>query len=172
MKKILSLICIFLILTACSTVKYTRSPKIDARGAWAVVDFNNHTVTPMAGARAASISDSLVRARGVNNLIYKSFNQQDKALPLMNTGVSRSEIIQWASRNNIRYVLTGDVNEWRYKVGIDGEPVVGVSLRIIDVPNHHVIWSSVGSQSGHVRQAVSMIGQQLIARLLTHARIA
>ena len=43
--------------------------------------------------------------------------------------------------------LGGAVDEWRYKVGVDGEPAAGVTLQIIDVASGDILWSGgVGTQ--------------------------
>jgi hypothetical protein len=72
----------------------------------------------------------------------------------------------WARDHEVRYALAGSVEEWRYKVGVDGEPAAGVTLRIIDVPSGKTLWSGSGAQSGWSREALSAVAQKLIRKLL------
>ena len=65
-----------------------------------------------------------------------------------------------------QYALTGAVDEWRYKVGVDGEPAAGVTLRIVDVATGNTLWSGAGGKSGWSREALSAVAQKLIRQLL------
>jgi len=58
------------------------------------------------------------------------------------------------------------VEEWRYKVGVDGEPAAGVTLQILDVATGDILWSGSGGQSGWSREALSAVAQKLIRKLL------
>jgi hypothetical protein len=66
----------------------------------------------------------------------------------------------------VRYALTGTVEEWRYKVGVDGEPAAGVTLQIIDVATGEMLWSGSGGKSGWSREALSAVAHKLIRSLL------
>lgn len=59
------------------------------------------------------------------------------------------------------------VDEWRYKVGVDGEPAVGITLQVIEVQSGNVIWSAAGSRTGWSRDAVSAVAQKLLRQLLS-----
>ena len=67
----------------------------------------------------------------------------------------------------MRYALLGAVDEWRYKVGVDGEPAAGVTLRIIDVASGDTLWTGAGGKSGWSREALSAVAQKLIRDLLS-----
>jgi len=56
--------------------------------------------------------------------------------------------------------------EWRYKVGVDGEPAAGVTLQIIDVATGELLWSGSGGKSGWSREALSAVAHKLIRDLL------
>ena len=71
------------------------------------------------------------------------------------------------SEQQVRYALTGAVDEWRYKVGVDGEPAAGVTLRIIDVASGDTLWTGAGGKSGWSREALSAVAQKLIRDLLS-----
>ena len=61
------------------------------------------------------------------------------------------------------------MNEWRYKVGLDGEPAVGVSISIIEVASGQVVWSGTAARTGWSREAVSAIAQKATDKLLNDA---
>lgn len=133
----------------------------------ALLPFTNATETPQADARAQAITTVLLRSRGINNLlVYPPQANKQCFIPCLVAPLPRNELLAWARSQNACYALTGTVNEWRYKIGLDGEPVVGVTLELIDVNNNCVIWSAVGSRSGGCRTAVSTVAQGLIADML------
>lgn len=74
--------------------------------------------------------------------------------------------LTWAREQGARYALGGSVDEWRYKVGVDGEPAAGVALSIIDVTSGDTVWSGVGGKSGWSRESLSGVAQQLMRDLL------
>ena len=76
------------------------------------------------------------------------------------------DALTWAREQKIRYALAGSVDEWRYKVGVDGEPAAGVTLSILDVATGDTLWSGTGGQSGWSRQALAAVAQKLIRELL------
>lgn len=161
---------LLLFLNACTggIVNYSACQRcIDPYSKIAVVPFSNHTETPLAGERAMSITAALLESQGFCNLsIYQNHYHGKILFPGMNQVESQEALLQWARSTHARYMMTGTVNEWTYKVGLDGEPVVGVSLELIDLSSGKMVWTAVGSQSDGSRIAVSTVGQELINRLL------
>lgn len=155
-----------LLVGSCTTVHVQRPPAgLDHNASWALLPVVNHTQTPQAGLRAESILETLVRARGVQNLqkYPTELNSESLFEPAERGAVDRG--LQWAHNLEADYALTGTVDEWRYKVGVDGEPAVGVSLQLIEMRTGRVLWTAVGSKTGWSREALSAVAQKLIARL-------
>ena len=75
--------------------------------------------------------------------------------------------MEWAKKQNIRYALVGTVTEWRYKVGLDGEPVAGMTLQLLDLQDGKVLWSGSAGKSGWSREAVSAVAQQVLGQLVS-----
>ncbi|MDH0047930.1 penicillin-binding protein activator LpoB [Comamonas terrigena] len=153
-------------LAGCSTTDRGSTPALQRQASWAVLPFENHTETPMAGQRAEAIAAALLHARGVGEVKrYAGPAQQD---PLFGVpgGASADSGLGWARDQGVAYALTGAVDEWRYKVGVDGEPAAGVTLRIIDVKTGATLWTGAGGKSGWSREALSAVGQKLIRGLL------
>ena len=131
----------------------------------------NHTEVPQAGLRAEAITEALLRAHGVGDLTrYPATMNQDTLLMPAERKVL-DEADKWARGQGARYAVFGAVDEWRYKVGIDGEPAVGVALHIRDMQSNQVVWSGVGGKSGWSRESLSGVAQKLIRQLLATAHI-
>ena len=124
------------------------------------------TETPLAAGRAEATAESLLRANGIGKLRRYPASLQQEAL--FETGERKpfEASLQWARKEGARYALTGSVDEWRYKVGVDGEPAVGIALSIIDVASGETLWSGAGGKSGWSREALSAVAQQLMRRLI------
>ncbi|MCR9192134.1 MAG: penicillin-binding protein activator LpoB [Gammaproteobacteria bacterium] len=174
MKQILKPLVILavLCLTACATI--SSAPQITCSPShWGIVPFSNNTEVPQAGYRAMSITKGLLEARGVSNIrVYKSNESCNQLIVCPNANPSINEILAWARRHDLKYVMTGTVNEWVYKVGLDGEPVVSLSLNLYDVAQGRSIWSTVGSRIGTTRSGLGTTGQNLIRKMLCTLKIA
>ncbi len=157
---------LLLLLTACSTLDRGQSPELDRQGSWVVLPFANHTETPLAGNRAESIAEALLRTNGMARVKRYPGAAQQEALFDASERKQQDEALAWAKQQGARYALGGAVDEWRYKVGVDGEPAAGVTLQIIDVASGDTLWSGTGGKSGWSREALSAVAQQLIRDLL------
>ena len=157
-------LCLFV--NACTTVNVQSMPAgLKANAQWALLPMVNHTQTPQAGLRAEAILESLVRTRGVTKLqkYPAALNAESLFEPVERSAVE--EALKWARGEQAIYALTGTVDEWRYKVGVDGEPAVGITLQLIELQTGNVLWSATGSKTGWSREALSAVAQKLISRL-------
>lgn len=142
-------------------VKITNYKKI------AILPFRNMTETPQADQRAASMTANLLRTKGINNLItYPNKTKQFTLIPGVKPEIAMRKLLIWARKQNASYAVIGDVTEWNYKVGLDGEPAVGINLELINVENEQVIWAAAGSKSGGSRTALSDVALDLIESML------
>ncbi|MEZ5728658.1 MAG: penicillin-binding protein activator LpoB [Burkholderiaceae bacterium] len=138
---------------------------IEAGASWALLPVLNHTETPQAGLRAEAILESIVRTRGVRRLARYPAGLNTESLFDPVDRKSLDAALAWAGKKGHRYGLTGSVEEWRYKVGVDGEPAVGLSLQLIDIHTREVVWSAVGSKTGWSREALSAVAQKLLGEM-------
>ena len=146
-------------------------PAIERSAKWVMLPVLNHTEVPQAGMRVEAITEALLRSYGVNDLTrYPATLNQDTLFEPAERKVM-VEAEKWARIQGARYGIYGAVDEWRYKVGIDGEPAVGVALHIIDLQNSSVVWSGVGGKSGWSRESLSGVAQKLIRQLLATAPV-
>jgi len=155
-----------LLLAACSTLDTAPSVKVDRKADWVLLPFVNATETPLAGLRAESVTMGLAQSLGIGRIQSYPQNLRDDNLFEAGHGNNTVKALEWAREHGARYALSGTVQEWRYKVGVDGEPAIGLSLQIIDLKNGQVIWSGAGSRSGWSRQTLSGVAQKLIRQML------
>lgn len=158
---------VLLSFVGCSTVDRSPAPKIDPNASWVVLPFANHTETPLAGQRAEAIALALLQASGNRQVKLHASEAASFFEPAAQS--RQEEALTRARESGAQYALAGAVDEWRYKVGVDGEPVVGLSLQIIEVSNGKTLWSGSGGKSGWSREALSSIARQLLRQLLLPA---
>jgi len=163
-----------LVLSACGTsIQSTAEHEaLDGRAKWALLPIANNTDTPQAGLSAEAMVEHLLRHRGVTSLLqYPAALSRDSLFEPTERKVSE-EARKWAREQGARYGVTGNVQEWRYKVGIDGEPAVGVTLKVIDLASGNVVWTASGARSGWSRAALSGVAQTLLTDLLGSLQLA
>jgi polysaccharide biosynthesis protein PelC len=152
--------------SACTTTQIQSLPgEVDKSASWALLPILNLTETPQAGLRAEAILESLIRAGGIKNLkrYPSSLNTESIFDPVERK--AQEQALVWAKGEKVRFAISGTVDEWRYKVGVDGEPAVGLTLQIQDLSTGAVVWTAAGSKSGWSREALSAVAQKLIAQL-------
>jgi hypothetical protein len=153
-------------LTACAVYEIQDSPPIDTQAKWIMLPMINHSDTPDAGNRATDITATLVRSQGITQLSsYEPPVIETNQLELDQQKELR-QAINWAKQQGYNFGLSGSVQEWRYKSGLDGEPVAGITLNMIDLNNGQIIWSASGSRTGWGRESVSGVAHKLLAVLI------
>jgi len=153
----------------CSTLHTTPSKGIDKSAQWVLLPSINNTETPQAGARLDSITASLLRVHGVSNLTVYNNNSQNEGIFELADRRSQEKALGLAKSSGAKYAVAGSVDEWRYKVGLDGEPAAGISLNIIDLNSGQVVWSGTAAQTGWSREAVTAVAQKVVDKLLKTA---
>ncbi len=156
------------LVAACGTVRQTSAPALSARDAVAVASIANYTETPAAGRSTEAIAASVLRANGLTDVRVAPAGTGGGAA-LFDTAQRQDmdQQLEWARSQQVRYVLTGAVEEWRYKAGVDGEPVVGLTFELVDVQSGHIVWSSTGSKSGWSRSSLASVATSLIGKVLS-----
>ncbi|MEZ5739790.1 MAG: penicillin-binding protein activator LpoB [Burkholderiaceae bacterium] len=155
-----------LLLAACTTTHVPPGPQgLETGAQWGLLPIVNYTQTPQAGLRAEAIVESMVRSRGVDSLrkYPSALNTESLFEPAERNAVDKA--LAWAREERLRYALTGTVDEWRYKVGVDGEPAIGMTLQLIDIESGRVLWSATGSKTGWSREGLSAVAQKLIDQM-------
>lgn len=150
---------------ACSTIDVAPRVDLDRNARWAVLPLANQTETPGAGQRAAAVVEGVLHSRGIANLARPPATLSAESLFEAADAAAPDKALAWARSAEVRYAVTGTVTEWRYKVGVDGEPAVGLSLQVIDLTSGRTVWSATGGKSGWSREALSAVAQKLVRDL-------
>lgn len=149
----------------CSTIDVAPRADLDRSARWAVLPLANQTETPGAGQRAAAVIEGVLHTRGIANLARPPAALGAESLFEPADAASPDKALAWARGTEVRYAVTGTVTEWRYKVGVDGEPAVGLSLQVIDLTSGRTVWAATGGRSGWSREALSAVAQKLVRDL-------
>lgn len=161
-------------MAACSTTIQSTAEHeaLAVQAKWVLLPIANNTDTPQAALAAEAMIEHLLRRRGISTLQpYPAALSHDSLFEPTERKVSE-DAQKWAREQGARFGVTGSVDEWRYKVGIDGEPAVGVTLKVIDLASGHVVWSASGAKSGWSREALSAVAQTLLTDLLGSLHLA
>jgi TolB-like protein len=160
-----------LLLSACGTVTQSAAtPALAAGDPVAVVSLANFTETPAAGSSATAIAANVLRENGLTDVRIAPADAASNAMFDTAQREVGEKKLAWAREQHVKYVLTGAVEEWRYKAGVDGEPVAGVTFELVDVASGQVVWSATGSRSGWSRSSLANVASSLIGKLLAPIR--
>ncbi|MEM3610347.1 MAG: hypothetical protein QW076_05610 [Candidatus Anstonellales archaeon] len=164
MKKLLLLLEMLIlgsIVSACATfVVNSNNAELNKEATYLVCPFNNYTETPDAGKRVASMLKGILLSKDYK--VLDSYQNESNGL----SGVDTQECLQKARGKGIQYLITGSVNEFRYKTGIEGEPAVSITIIIYNTSDNKVIWSSTGSATGWSNQSRTTVAQKLLNKLM------
>ena len=156
-----------LAVSACGTVRQTSAPALLRGDKVAVMSIANYTETPDAGYSAESIAANTLRAGGIADVRTAPGDSNRNGMFDTIQRADSDKALEWARSQNARYILSGAVEEWRYKTGVDGEPAVGVTFELIDASNGAVVWSATGTRTGWSRSGLSGVASSLIAKVLS-----
>lgn len=152
-------------LSACSSYQVPNSPLLMADNHWIIMPMANYSNTPMAAEKAEKILNAKLFARGINAKLYPAFETNDLAV-IIDDSAKRQHANTWLSSQQVDYIISGSVEEWHYKSGLDGEPAVGITLEIKAANSHKTLWRATGSRGGWGRESVSGTGHIVIDELL------
>ena len=149
---------------ACSSIVHKEDIQLPHNRVYAIGSFWNYTQTPMAGLKIASIVESVLSKE---NLSLISLVKGDEQKSLKQSKIAfLKELTQKAKQLKADYLITGDVQEWQYKTGIDGEPVVSYSIKIIELKSGNVLFNSVGAKSGWGNKSIGVVAQEIASELI------
>jgi hypothetical protein len=160
------------LVAGCSTATVQSGQPLEAAHRWVLLPVQNYAQTPQAGERMEAILATLVRGRGVNNLVIYPTVAAADGMPVLDERERYAKSLAWARQQGFDYALTGSVEEWRYKSGVEGEPAVGTSVQVVEVATGQVLWSACGARSGWGRETVSGTAQKLLKDLLANLPVA
>ncbi len=163
-KSLLILTLFMLFLLGCSTHLHKPEKKLPSNSTYTIGSFWNYTETPMAGLRASSIVEGVLSTKNIK--LHAQIEGSDE----MGQSISKADFLQQqktsAKASGSDYLITGEVQEWRYKTGIDGEPVVSYSLKIIKLNDDSIAFNGVGAKSGWGHKSIGEVAQEIAQELI------
>lgn len=154
-----------------SSTRLPMDKAIAATDKVALLPIANFTDVPQAGLRVEALLEPALRQAGLRQLALYPGTLTAETLFEPGERKAQAEAEKWARAQGMRYVVSGAVNEWRYKVGVDGEPAVGLMLQVKDLSNDQVIYSAAGGRTGGSREALAAVGQRLTGELVSGIRV-
>jgi len=162
--RVLGLTFLILFTTACSTMVNKQDVKLSLDKKYAVASFWNYTETPMAGLRASTIVESVLAKKGIS--LYSLIEGSEEIANADSKKAFLKAKKEEAKRLGAEYLVFGNVQEWRYKTGIDGEPVVSFSMNVVDLSNNKVVFSGVGAKSAWGHKSIGIVAQEIAQELI------
>ncbi|MCK5898470.1 MAG: hypothetical protein KAG06_05310 [Methylococcales bacterium] len=165
--KLLLLITVTL-LSGCSVYEIQKTTPFKSSSQWVMLPFINHSDTPEAGERALDIATTLLRSKKALNGLstYLAEEGDDESLPELDQKKTLLKAKKWAVDKKYQFAVSGSVQEWRYKSGLDAEPAVGITLTVTNLKTGKVVWSASGSKTGWGRESVSGVAHKLMSNLI------
>ena len=158
------------LLTACETMTASKRVAVSAEETWALLPMKNLSKTPLAGSRAKALVETHLRAQGVTNIdVYEGAPDQPLMALLDETG-QLNTAKEWAKEQGYIYGVTGSVQEWQYKNGLDNEPSVGLTLKFINVQTDEVMWVASASRTGWGYNNLSKVASKTIKEILADVK--
>ncbi len=149
LKNSLIFIASFLLIGCSSVTNYSQLNHLPRDGMITVLPFKNDTDTPLAGEKAKNIMEAILISKNCSVQISPRYK---------NKRATKSDI-------NTKYYLLGNINEWRYKIGLDAEPAVALNFNIVETHTGKVVYSAVGAKNGWGQESVGSIAQKLMLEL-------
>ncbi|HIO95536.1 MAG TPA: hypothetical protein EYG67_01815 [Campylobacterales bacterium] len=163
-KQKLLILILSLLFLGCSSIVHKKEVTLSSSKKYAISSFWNYTETPMAGLRASSIVESVLAKNRLT--IHSLIGGSDE----MGETLSKDDFLQKqkakAKSVGAEYLITGNVQEWRYKTGIDGEPVVSYTLKVIDLKDDTILFNGVGAKSGWGHKSIGVVAQEIAEELI------
>jgi hypothetical protein len=153
---------------ACSTTMTTvqRAGSLRSGVRWVMLPVSNFSETPQAGERVESMLETLLRKDGISSLDrYPPIKDDDTHL-VVSDRQRYEESLAWARQQRFDYAVSGSVEEWRYKTGIEGEPAVGLTVRVVDLKTDRVLWAASGARTGGSADNTSGTALRILDALL------
>lgn len=154
------------VLAGCQSSRVqTEAPAILPEESIIMLPFLNRSETPLAGERAEAIALSVLREQGLNQLQVYAAEPQPNGLPVLDDVKRLNDATEQAIEQGMQYAIAGSVEEWRYKSGLDGEPAVGLSMRLVDLDSGQILWSGSAARSGWSRESLSGTAHKVLEEL-------
>lgn len=159
-----TLVVIGLLVAGCSSFTQENATPMSRSAQWGLLPLVNYSQAPQAGERSEQILLSVLSEEGLRPRVYPVVASNDVAL--LDDRERLNQALSWAREQKLDYVVSGSVEEWQYKSGLDGEPAVGLSLQIIEPATGRILWSKSGARAGWSRESLAGTAQKVLRTLV------
>jgi len=142
-----------------------------------VLPLDNLTTTPNAGRIVGDLLTTEIIA-STHFLLLERSEMMEKLVA--GTTSDASEVLEKAAALKIGRdlgvdtVIFGSVTEFRYKRGLDEDPIVGLTIRMLDVPENKILWAESVSATGSAnssQSSLSALSHLVCAELVKHLSV-
>lgn len=159
------------LLTGCASFVTTgnRSSTVETGGRVFLPSFQNATDEDHAGRALTEIAASVLLERGI------AIVQTEPALVKSRMPAAAGNdglFVEVARELQATHLLIGTVHEYRYKTDLDGDPVVGVSLRLVDVKDGATLWQGSSSHVSIWQASLTKTAQKAMRALVKQLPLA
>lgn len=165
----LALMAIAFLVGGCTSFTRESGAALPRDAQWGLLPLVNYSQAPQAGERSEQILLSVLAEQGLRPRLYPDVTPT--SMPLLDERKRLSQALVWARQEGLDYVVSGSVEEWQYKSGLDGEPAVGISLQVIEPATGQVLWSNSGARAGWSRESLAGTAQKVLRELVGDMRL-
>lgn len=160
----LTLLFVVWLLSACTAVRYqgpqaaypsTQTMRI------LLIPFDNATNSEAAAVALTEMTASALSRQGANYTRSREVSPPhgDEASP-------RPTWFEYAAGQGYTHLLRGTVTEYHYKTDLDGDPAVGLSMRLEQVSSGKTVWQASTSATGYGFASLSSAAQRAADKLV------
>lgn len=175
----------------CAVIDVKAEGRITTRKGWVLLPVQNLGETHMAGERVEELLTALLRIqKNVELAPYATAAARDKESATggasgfaaakngkddrgadseleLDERQHYDRVVAWARDRKFAYGIGGSVHEWRYRAGTEGEPAVGLTLRVVDLSTGRIVFTAAGASPTPGRGSLSGATQALLRAMLT-----
>lgn len=169
--KILVAACLVALLTACSTVKYSGGASTGSITVQRLLlpPFINATDDQHASRALTEITGSALVEAGIP--LYQTEETVLKSAADKAQGPD-GRYAELARSVGASHLLIGTVHEYRYKTDLDGDPAVGVTLRLVDAATGETVWQGTSGNVGYAFASVTSAAEKSVRALVRDLPVA
>ncbi len=160
-----------IILSGCSSVVYHGGHHAEAIYVERLLlpPFINATDDEHAGQALTQMTGSALKEAGIplyqtEDLYHLVTSAAEDERPTSQTALAQSV--------DATHILIGTVHEYRYKTDLDGDPAVGITLRLVDANTGETVWQGSSGNVGYAFASLTSAAQKAVRTLVRDIPIA
>lgn len=129
-----------------------------------VPPFFNATVDEHAGRALTELTTTAILRRGIPLIQTEAALAQSRK---ENAAGPEGLYMETARSLQATHLLIGTVHEYRYKTDLDGNPAVGLTLRLVDATDGRTVWQDSRSEVGFMFASLSTVAGKAVRSLVS-----